>query len=191
MNAEIKNRFTGAVIVPAGKYESLKHAVEEEKAYLRGANLDGANLDGAYLRGANLDGANLDGANLDGANLRGANLRGANLDGAYLRGANLVGANLAGANLRGADLDGANLDGAYLDGAENYFNSHDFFAEVVKRNFPLFTIEEWAVIGQIVVLRICWDTIIKRHAEHAESIFKKLKDVGFGEFLTKFNEEWS
>ncbi len=171
MNAEIKNRFTGAVIVPAGKYESLKHAVEEEKANLRGANLRGANL--------------------GGADLRGANLAGANLAGAYLRGADLDGANLAGAYLRGANLRGAYLDGANLVGAKNYKDSHDFFAELVKRNFPLFTAEEWVVARQIAVLRICWGTIIKRHAEHAESMFGKLKDVGFGEFLTKFNEEWS
>ena len=95
MDIEIKNR-TGAIIM-SGKYESLRDAVEKNKA----------NLGGADLRGANLRGANLIDANLGGANLRGADLGGADL-----WGANLWGANLGGANLRGADLRGANLWGA-------------------------------------------------------------------------------
>ena len=75
-NPEIKNRFTGAVIIEAGKYESIREAVEKNKVYLYGANLYGANLSGANLYGANLYGANLYGANLSRADLSGANLSG-------------------------------------------------------------------------------------------------------------------
>ena len=98
MNTEIKNRFTGAIIVEAGKYETIREAVEKNKANLPGANLPGANLSGANLYGANLPGANLHGADLSGAYLFRANLPGADLSGANLSGANLPGAYLSGAN---------------------------------------------------------------------------------------------
>ena len=55
MDIEIKNR-TGAIIM-SGKYESLRDAVEKNKANLIDADLRGANLGGANLRGANLRGA--------------------------------------------------------------------------------------------------------------------------------------
>jgi hypothetical protein len=58
----------------------------------------------------------------------------------------------------------------------------------VKRNHTLFTPEEWATIGQIVVLIICWDTIKNRHLETAKSIFQKLSDVGFDEWKKYFEE---
>jgi hypothetical protein len=73
MNTEIKNRFTGAIIIEAGKYESIREAVEKNKADLSGANLPGANLPGANLPGANLPGADLSGAYLSRADLSGAN----------------------------------------------------------------------------------------------------------------------
>ena len=51
---EIKNRFTGEVII-SGKYESVKDCLEKNKdKSLNGANLDGANLVGANLYGAEL-----------------------------------------------------------------------------------------------------------------------------------------
>ena len=65
MDIEIKNR-TGAIIM-SGKYESLRDAVEKNKADLRGANLRGANLIDANLIDADLRGADLRGANLWGA----------------------------------------------------------------------------------------------------------------------------
>jgi hypothetical protein len=136
MNIEIKNRWTGVIII-AGEYENVREAVLKSKenganlsganlrsANLSGANLSGANLSGADLFDANLSGANLRSANLSGANLRSANLSGADLSGANLRSANLRSANLRSANLRsanlsGADLSGANLSGADLSGAKN------------------------------------------------------------------------
>ena len=43
-NPEIKNRFTGAVIVEAGKYANIREAVEKSKADLRSADLSSADL---------------------------------------------------------------------------------------------------------------------------------------------------
>jgi len=208
---KIKSRFDNNKVLVSGKYENIKECLEKNKgtnlqgANLRGADLWGADLWGAdlqdaYLRDANLRGTNLQGANLRDANLRGANLRGADLWGAYLRDANLRDANLRGANLRGAylwgaylrgaDLQGANLRGAYLQGAKGYLDSHDFFQEVVRQQkIDTFTQKEWSIIGQIIVHRLCWDSIKKRFNKSAMGIFKKLKKVGFNEWEKKYDTE--
>ena len=81
MNIEIKNRFTGDIIV-AGEYDSVRRAVTKHKADLRGADLSRADLRGADLRGADLCGADLSGADLCDADLSGADLSGADLRGA-------------------------------------------------------------------------------------------------------------
>ena len=52
-NIEIKNRFSGGIIA-CGKYETIKDAVEGNKADLRRADLYGADLSGADLSGADL-----------------------------------------------------------------------------------------------------------------------------------------
>ena len=120
---------------------------------------------------------------------KGAYLRGAHLRDAYLAGANLAGAYLRGADLRGAYLAGANLAGAYLRGADlrgakDYVNSHDYFAEAVRRQkVELFVDIEWAAIAQIVIHRLCWNSIKNRFGEVMPSIFKKLADAGFDEWL--------
>jgi len=45
MNIEIKNRFTGNIII-AGEYGSIRDALEKNRgADLRGANLRGANME--------------------------------------------------------------------------------------------------------------------------------------------------
>jgi len=57
MQVEIKNRFTGKVII-SGEYESVKYCLQENRgASLRGADLSSADLSGAYLSGADLSGA--------------------------------------------------------------------------------------------------------------------------------------
>ena len=73
-NPEIKNRFDGSIIIPAGKYPSLKEAVEKEYKNLSSANLRSADLSSANLRSADLRSANLSYADLSSANLRSANL---------------------------------------------------------------------------------------------------------------------
>jgi len=115
---------------------------------------------------------------------RGANLRNADLGGANLRNADLGGANLGGANLRNADLRNANLGGA-----KNYYMSHDFAIELIRRmDVKVFTDKEWSVIGQIAIHRYCWDKIAKRHGKIALSIFEKLAKEGYGEYLDKYKE---
>ena len=109
---------------------------------------------------------------------------------ADLTGAYLTGAYLTGADLRGAYLTGADLTGADLTGAKEYYNSHDFFAEIIRRQkVETFTNDEWCAIGQIIIYTLCWDSIHKRFDKEAMSIFKKLDKEGFGEFLKKFKEE--
>ena len=80
---EILHHDTGAIIV-SSKRTSIKEAVEENRADLRGADLEWADLRGAYLEGADLEWVNLEGADLRGVNLKGANLEGMNLEKARL-----------------------------------------------------------------------------------------------------------
>jgi Pentapeptide repeats (8 copies) len=108
-NPEIKNRFTGTVIIPMGKYASIKEAVEKEYKNLSGADLSWANLSGADLSGADLSRADLSGDNLSGANLSWADLSRADLSWANLSWADLSWADLSGADLSWADLSGDNL----------------------------------------------------------------------------------
>jgi len=169
MDIKIKNRWTDKVIL-CGKYESIKDCLEKNRdADLRDADLGGADLRGAYL----------DGAYLRGADLGGADLRDADLGGADLRDADLGGADLRGAYLRGADLGGA----------KSYSGSHDFAIELIRRQ-PLktFTEKQWAIIGQVYVHKLCWDTIKKRYGKKIIPIFKKLAKAGFDEYLERYQE---
>ena len=173
---KIVSRWGSEKVLVCGKYESIKDCLEENK---------GAYLGGAYLRGAYLRGANLRGAYLRGAYLRGAYLRGASLEDADLGGADLGGANLEDANLGGASLGGANLGGADLGGAKNYYDSHDFAKELIKR-IDSFTDKEWSFIGKLIVKPLCWEDI--RKDKSALSVCKKLAKEGFDEYLKKYRE---
>jgi len=117
-NLEIKNWDNSNIIIPAGKYTSLKEAVEKEYKNLSRADLSWANLSGANLSGANLSWANLSWANLSWANLSGANLSRADLSWANLSWANLSRADLSWANLSRANLSWANLSWANLSRAD-------------------------------------------------------------------------
>jgi len=186
---EIKSRFTDKRII-SGKYTSIKDCLEKNKgANLRGANLRGANLQGADLWGAYLQDANLRGAYLQDANLQGAYLQGADLRGAYLQDANFRGAYLQGADLWGAGLCGSDLRGSNLRGIKNYSEHHTIFQEVVRQQkIDTFTQKEWSIIGQIIVHRLCWDSIRKRFNKSAMGIFKKLSKVGFEEWERRYKE---
>ena len=117
-----------------------------------------------------------------GTDLRGAYLRVADLNGADLRGADLSGAYLSGAYLRGAYLRGADLRGA-----KNYCDHHSFWQEIIRtQKESYFTTNEWALIGKILVHRHCWDKIIMYPKKTMLSIFKKLADVGYDEWLNEF-----
>jgi hypothetical protein len=109
---------------------------------------------------------------------------GADLSGAEHSGANLSGADLSGAYLSGANLSGADLSGADLRGAKGYVNSHEVFTEIVrKQEIKLFISAEWVAIAQISIHKICWDAIKKRFPKVAGTIFKKLADAGYDEWL--------
>ena len=99
------------------------------------------------------------------------------------------GADLRGASLGGADLRGAYLGGADLGGAKNYVSSHDFWLEIIRRQpIETFTEQEWAIIGAVIVHRMCWDTIKNRYNKRVIPIFKKLSDIGFTEWIYKYKE---
>ena len=68
INIQIKNRFTGSIILESEK-TTWKEAVEEAKA--NGISMREADLYGANLRGANLYGADLYGAELCNAKFYG------------------------------------------------------------------------------------------------------------------------
>ena len=96
---------------------------------------------------------------------------------------------MKGAYLLGAHLEGAYLLGAHLEGADFYFNSHDFALEIIcKQDMEFFSDEEWVVIGKIATHKLCWDKI-KTDFKSVISIFKKLADLGFDEYLKKFKGE--
>ena len=169
MKIEIKSRFDNNKVLVSGKYENIKECLEKN----RDANLQGADLWGAYLRGAYLQGADLQGANLRGAYLRDANLQVADLQGADLWGAGLCGSDLRGSNLRGI---------------KNYSEHHTIFQEVVRQQkIDTFTQKEWSIIGQIIIHKLCWDSIRKRFNKSAMGIFKKLSKVGFEEWEEKYD----
>ena len=98
-------------------------------------------------------------------------------------------ANLRDANLRGAYLQGADLWSADLWSAKGYLDSHTFFQEVVRQQkIDTFTQKEWSIIGQIIIHKLCWDSIRKRFNKSPMGIFKKLSKVGFGVWEEKYKE---
>ena len=189
--------------------EAVKKGANLESADLRGANLESADLRNVYLEGAilkdtnlintNLGGAYLGNTNLENSDLRGAylgdvilenaylgntNLKGAILGGADLEGAILEGANLKGAILGGINLEGVNLRNANLKGAKNYFNSLDFAIEIIGRqNSKIFTNKEWAILGQIIIKKLCWEEIKKKLGKKLLPILRKIDKAGWGEYL--------
>jgi len=144
MNTQIKNRWSGETQI-SGRYESIKKACEQNKAYLQRANLQGANL------------------------------RGVDLQGAYLR----------GANLRGADLQGADLQGAYLNVKSPPLMSHDFIAEILKRETENINMLKW--IGLILLMREwCWDDFKEKASGRALLWAKNILCKKWPEFKEQF-----
>ena len=84
----------------------------------------------------------------------------------------------------GANLTSAYLRGADFTGAKGYVDSHDFIIELVRRQ-PRKTItsSEWEMIGELSIHRDCCGVIVKRFAKPALSLFKKIADAGWGEYL--------
>jgi len=133
MKIEIKNRFTGNVIL-CGEYESIKDCLKKNiGANLREADLYEADLREADLRGADLRGADLREADLREADLRGADLRGADLRGAYLYEANLYGADLCEA--KGIELPIISISGSC--------HNLQYMAGKIKIGCENYTVEKW------------------------------------------------
>jgi len=187
MKIEIKNRWDNKVLV-SGKYENIKECLEKNRdANLRYSDLRYSNLCDSNLRGSDLRYSNLRYSDLSGSNLCDSNLRGSDLRYSNLRYSDLSGSNLCDSNLRGSDLRYSNLRYSDLSGIKNYSEHHTIFQEVVRQQkIDTFTQKEWSIIGQIIVHRLCWDSIKKRFNKSAMGIFKKLKKVGFDEWEEKY-----
>ena len=117
-------------------------------------------------------------------NLRYADLRGADLEGACLRYAYLRYADLEGAYLRYADLTGADLAGI-----KNYSENREIFQEIVRRqSIETFTSPQWVMIGQILIYRLCWESIEKRYGKKFLTVLNKIKKLGFGEYYDRYKK---
>lgn len=175
MKIEIKSRWDDTKIILCGEYESIKDCLWRNKQ---------ANLQSANLRFANLQFADLRSADLRSADLQSANLQFADLQSANLRFADLQSADLQSANLQSADLQFADLRFA-----KGYVNSYEIFVEIIRQQkLELFTDQEWSIIGQIIVHRLCWDSIQKRYGQNIMPVFEKLAEAGFDEWQKKYAE---
>ena len=78
-----------------------------------------------------------------------------------------------------------------LDKVKNYRNSWTILLERLRKagGFEFLTGDEWAAIGFSLSKSICWRTITERFPEQFESIFKKLADIGYKEYIKKFYKE--
>jgi hypothetical protein len=165
---EIKNR-SGEIII-SGKYDSIKKAVESNRANLRGANLREADLRGADLREADLREADLYGADLRGANLCGADLREADLREADLYGADLRGADLYGANLREANLRGAII---FIQGSKHncqYIQS----TNQLRIGCHVFSLEYWLIMYDTIGRE---NNYTEEHIKEYHGYMKMLKNL--------------
>jgi len=124
MNTQIKNRWSGETQI-SGRYESIKKACEQNKAYLQRANLQGANL-------------------------------------------------------RGVDLQGA-----YLNVKSPPLMSHDFIAEILKRETENINMLKW--IGLILLMREwCWDDFKEKASGRALLWAKNILCKKWPEFKEQF-----
>ena len=94
----------------------------------------------------------------------------------------------SGSDLSGSNLSFSNLSFSDLSGSKGYVGSHDIFQEAVRRQkVEVFVEAEWNAIAQIVIHRLCWDSIEKRFSDVMPHIFKVLADAGFKEWLEYWN----
>jgi hypothetical protein len=87
------------------------------------------------------------------------------------------------------NLWGADLEGADLEGVKNYSESHEVFQEIIRQQkCDTFTNSDWAIVGQIIVHRLCWDTIKNKFGKKAMTVFKKLSACGYREWEEVYKE---
>ncbi|MEE9117022.1 MAG: pentapeptide repeat-containing protein, partial [Calditrichia bacterium] len=92
------------------------------------------------------------------------------------------------ADLSRANLSRANLSEANLSRAKNYSENNSFGIELCKRNHENFTQKEKCFIFEFIATTPCWSKIKTDFGKTALSVFKKLKDAGWGEYYDKFNQ---
>jgi hypothetical protein len=57
---------------------------------------------------------------------------------------------------------------------------------VRRETVDTFSVNLWGAIGQIIVHRLCWNSIKKRFGKKMLKVFKVLADKGFGEYLERY-----
>lgn len=159
-------------------------------ACFRKSDLNEVIFDGADLRLTDFYGASLAGAYFCGVNLYRSNFVKSNLCRAYFRGAYLEGANFEGVDLEGVYFQDANMVGAEFSGIKNYEDIHGIGFEIIRRQgVDFLTLIEKEVAFDVLLYKKCWDEIIHRDIILCRNIFKKLADLGFSEYLQKFEHE--
>ena len=91
---------------------------------------------------------------------------------------------------RGSNLSGSDLRDSNLRGITGYCDSHDVFAEAVRRQMvDVFSEAEWSAIAQITIHRLCWDSIQRRFPDIMPRLFGLLAEAGFPEWLEYWRRE--
>jgi|GEM_PF-4887170 len=173
---------------------------------LIGASLKEARLMKASLMNADLTDSNLYGASFAEANLQGAILVRANLNGDYAGSTNLMSTNLCFTKLEGASMNGytflreASFVGAELTGLNGYSSSVEIFEALIAghgvrgKALEVFSQtgasdDELAVVGYIKVHGLRWQGISERFGKKALSLFERLAEKEFGEYLERYQQE--
>ena len=178
--AQVKNIWGRTL---GGGEGSIKDVVE---AMVRA----GKTLEYADLSNADLSDADLTDAWLTNARLQYVDLTGVDLTDAWLTNTDLSHAKLAHAKLAHTKLTHADLTDATLTGIKGYGDSHEIAKELIKRRSEKegdITAEEWAIIGKILIMRRCWGGIDTHCGNTVVPILQKLADMGYTEYLERYN----
>ena len=145
---QIKNRFTGTVILE-GAFGTVAELISANSGSnlsysdLKGSNLSytdlkGSNLSYTDLSGSNLSYTDLSGSNLSYSDLKGSNLSYTDLSYSDIKGSNLSYTDLKGSNLSYTDLSGSNLSGSNLKGSNfSYTKSGDLIISAIYSIGPI------------------------------------------------------
>jgi len=107
-------------------------------------------------------------------------------DKAKLFGVNFIECDFGNADLQGEAFLYSCFKNAKIDNFKGYHNSLSIFIEIIKRQqSKYFTDVEWAAIGKIIALDLCYKSQ-RKHAADVESIYKKIADLGWPEFFEQY-----
>ena len=79
--------------------------------------------------------------------------------------------------------------GADLTDIKNYSESHDVFIQLIKNKSVKFSKKQKEIASMIFAFRLCWKSIKKEYGKDMTKIFKILADLGWGEYLDKWEEQ--